>query len=58
MIDLTYYQWLAQFRKADNAIGDLARDVTADRHHNACYNAIITFEDSWKRYELEVLESN
>jgi uncharacterized protein YozE (UPF0346 family) len=30
MTQQTFYQWLAQFRKQDNAIGDLARDAVED----------------------------
>lgn len=57
---MTFYQWFAQFRNQDNAIGDIARDAVADHcfprkttkrqkiwnHITFDHNACMAYEDT------------
>jgi uncharacterized protein YozE (UPF0346 family) len=69
---ITFYTWILQFRKFDNAIGDLSRDISRDssfprtvkyekiltylKSVNACDNAVITFKKSFTRYQKFILD--
>ncbi len=44
---MTFRDWLRLFREDDNAVGDLARDVAADR----CFPGPVRGRDYRERYE-------
>ena len=49
---MSFRDWLMQFRQDENAIGDLARDATADR----CFPRPIKGPDRLERYEDHLVE--
>lgn len=63
---LSFRSWLKQHRKADTALGDLARDVLADpswprgrgsldtyRDHMRAHGAIEVLERAWEQYNAQ-----
>ena len=48
---MTLRDWLRQFREDENALGDLARDVAADR----CFPGPVKSRDYLERYEDHLL---
>lgn len=65
-MELTFKKWMKKFIKDENAIGDLARDMYADKSFpksndlkvqrrylkpKACEKAMETFEKAWALYE-------